>query len=170
MNIQEAASLVGLAAAALPNIQDKDLTPTAKFWAVVMPDIDYKIGQAAIIRIMREKKYATLPLPAEIIEVARELRKSPNSPPCAIEAWEEVRKKIDLYNPTRWSHPAIEFAVRRIGVRNICGSDFNISKRFMDTYDQIIRRRILDAENQIAIQITAGGEINLLGFEGGKEN
>ncbi len=161
MNEQEAAKLVALALTGLPNLQDKELRPTARLWAVLMPDIDYKTGQVAIIRIMREKKIATLPLPAEIIEIARELRKRPDTPPAAIEAWEEVRKKADPYKIAKWSHPAIETAVKRIGVRAIC-SESNVAQRFMDVYSQIVRRQAIDHENKIAIQIAANGKIRLI--------
>ncbi len=161
MNVKEAASLIALAITALPNLQDKELTPTAKFWAMVMPDIDFATGQAAIIRIMREKEYSTLPLPAEIIKKSRELKKITDTPPTAIEAWEEVRKKADLYTVVAWSHPAIRKAVQRIGIRNICGGGYNTADKFMDIYDQIVKQGIINQENKIAIQI-AGKCSNLL--------
>lgn len=161
MNVKEAASLIALAITALPNLQEKELAPTAKFWAMVMPDVDFAVGQAAIIRIMREKKYSTLPLPAEIIEIARELKKSADTPPTAIEAWEEVRKNADLYKVVEWSHPAIRKAVQRIGVRNICGGGHNTANDFMDIYKQIVRQNTINQENKIAIQI-AGKCSNLL--------
>ena len=78
MNVKEAATLLSYVVAAMPNIQDKDLAPTAKLWANVMPDISFELGQQAIIKILRSKKIPTVPLPAEVIETVDSIRYGEN--------------------------------------------------------------------------------------------
>lgn len=162
MNKKEAAAILTIAVAAIPNLQNKDIASTAAAWAVLMPDVDYKTGRIAVTRILREKKISTLPLPGEIIEVAKELNRSKSDAPTAIDAWHEVSKKINPYKATKWSHPAIQKAVARVGTAAICSGEFNIATRFMTIYDQLVRREIIDKENTIAIQIT-GQNISFLG-------
>jgi len=163
MTVSEAARLIAIAVATLPNLQDKELAPTAHVWAAVMPDLDYKTAEAALIRILREKKIATLPQPAELLEAARFLRRHPDDPPPAAVAWAEVRQKLDRYRAPEWSHPLIGEAVRVIGYLTLCESEFDLSTRFMKIYDDLVRRRQIDQENQVVIQITANGKISLLG-------
>lgn len=163
MDESEAIDLVTLAATMLPNCQDKSLLPTAKAWAVVMPDVDFETGRNAIIKIMREKKIPTIPLPGEILEAARGLRHNPTDPPTTVEAWEEVRKNIDVYTATKWSHPLIQKAVQAIGARTICEAEYDMSARFMKVYDSLVQREHIDQENAIAIEITTSGRINLIG-------
>lgn len=128
-----------------------------------MPELDFKTAQAALIKIMRTKKYATLPLPAEILEAAKELQHQNTQTPDAIEAWQEVRKKADIYKAPEWSHPAISQAVKSIGLRNICASEYDLSKRFMERYDLIVKRQQSQSENKLALQIAVTGKLGQIG-------
>ena len=156
MNVKEAATLLSYVVATMPNIQDKDLAPTAKLWANVMPDISFELGQQAIIKILRSKKIPTVPLPAEVIETVDSIRYGENriNAPSDYEAWQEVRSKIDFYKPNqKWSHPAIEETIKIIGSRNICGGDYNVADRFMKVYNRIVKRSNDQYENKVTLQI-----------------
>lgn len=167
MNVPEAATLLGYVVAAMPNIQDKDLSATAKLWAVTMPDIPFKIGQQAVLKILREKKIPTVPLPGEIVDTVKQLVNGENkvNAPSDYEAWQEVRSKIDFYKPEiKWSHPAIAEAVKIIGSRNICGGDYNVADRFMRVYNRIVKRENDQYENKITLKIANADTQNLITF------
>ena len=171
MNIKEAATLLSYVVATMPNIQDKDLSATAKAWAFIMPDISFDLGQQAILKILREKKIPTVPLPGEIINTVKEIVNGENkvNAPSDYEAWQEVRSKIDYYKHNQtWSHPAIEQTIKLIGSRNICAGDYNVADRFMRIYNRIVSRANEDYENKITLQIidNTPKNKNLLAFIG----
>lgn len=156
MNVKEAATLLSYVVATMPNIQDKDLSATAKAWAIIMPDISFELGQQAVLKILRDKKIPTVPLPGEIINTVKEIVNGENkiNAPSDYEAWQEVRSKIDFYKPNqKWSHPAIEEAIKIIGSRNICGGDYNVADRFMKVYNRIVKRTNDQYENKVTLQI-----------------
>lgn len=153
MDKREAAVLIGIAIANMPNLQSKSLAATANAWAVIMPDISYADGQQALIKLLRSREYPTLPLPGEIVKAVRELKQSSSTPPSAIEAWEEVRKFANPYKQHEWSHPAVAAAVKSFGINAICSSEYDLSRRFMDRYDTIVRRNIELRENKIVREI-----------------
>lgn len=65
-----------------------------------------------------------------------------------------ARSKIDFYKPNqKWSHPAIEEAIKIIGSRNICGGDYNVADRFMKVYNRIVKRTNDQYENKVTLQI-----------------
>ena len=161
MTQQEAASLIAIAVAVLPNWQEKSLGATARAWSIIMPDVDYQTGKIAMIRIMREKRIPTIPLPGEILAVAKEIKGLEDDPPTAIEAWEEVKKKIDFYTEVKWSHTIVKKAVQAIGTRTICESEYDVSSKFMKIYESLLHRENEKNENQIAVKIT-NGEISLI--------
>lgn len=153
MNKKEAAMLIGVAVANMPNLQNKSLAATANAWALIMPDISYYDGQQALIKLLRNREFPTLPLPGEIVRAVRELKQGNDSPPTAIEAWEEVRKFADPYKHHDWSHPAVAATVKSFGLNTICGSEYDLSRRFMERYDIIVNRTIEKSENEIVREI-----------------
>lgn len=159
MNKKEAAMLIGIAAANMPNLQNKSLGAAANAWALIMPDISYAEGQQALIKLLREREYPTLPLPGEIIRAIRQLKQGSNVPPTAIEAWEEVRKFANPYKHHDWSHPAITAAVKSFGVNRICSNEYDLSRHFMQRYDALVSRAIEKSENKIVRQISATRKI-----------
>lgn len=121
-----------------------------------MPDISFELGQQAVLKILRDKKIPTVPLPGEIINTVKEIVNGENkiNAPSDYEAWQEVRSKIDFYKPNqKWSHPAIEEAIKIIGSRNICGGDYNVADRFMKVYNRIVKRTNDQYENKVTLQI-----------------
>lgn len=153
MDKREAAMLIGVAVANMPNLQNKSLAATAKAWALIMPDISYADGQQALIKLLRSREYPTLPLPGEIVRTVRKLKQGSDNPPTAIEAWEEVRKFADPYKHHEWSHPAVAATVKSFGLNTICGSEYDLSRQFMERYDMIVNRAIENSENKIVREI-----------------
>lgn len=159
MNKKEAAMLIGIAAANMPNLQNKSLGAAANAWALIMPDISYAEGQQALIKLLREREYPTLPLPGEIVRAARQLKQGSNVPPTAIEAWEEVRKFANPYKHHNWSHPAITAAVKSFGVNRICSNEYDLSRHFMQRYDALVSRAIEKSENKLVRQIASARKV-----------
>lgn len=167
MNTREAATLLSYVVAAMPNLQDKDLSATVTLWAVAMPDIPFEIGQRAVLKILREKKIPTVPLPGEIIDTVKQIVNGENkvNAPSDYEAWQEVRRKIDFYKPEiKWSHPLIAETVKIIGSRNICGGDYGVADRFMRVYNRLARRANDEYENKITLNISNAATGNLIDF------
>ena len=155
MNVIESAKLLGYISAAMPNVQKIDLAPTAKLWARVMYDIPFELAERAVLKILREKVIPTVPLPGEVIEAVKSIYSTENNTaPLDYEAWQEVKTKLDFYKPNiRWSHPAIEKTIKIIGSRNICGSTYDISDKFMRVYNAVVKREHEEYENAVTLQI-----------------
>lgn len=166
MNKQEAAVLLSYVVAAMPNVQKMDLTPTASLWAAVMPDISFNLAQQAVLKILREKNIPTVPLPGEILDAVKSIASNnKSSAPADYEAWEEVRNKLDFYKTDiKWSHPLIAETIKLIGSRNICGANFDVSEKFMRTYNQLKQRKNEQYENAVTLQITQNASGNLISF------
>lgn len=167
MNVKEAAVLLSYVTAAMPNIQNKNLQATAQLWAITMPDVPFKLGEQAILRILRDKKISTVPLPGEIIDMAKTIVNGVNkvNAPSDYEAWQEVKTKIDPYKQKiEWSHPAIGKTVKILGSRNICGCDYDISGKFMQIYNRIVARANDEYENKITLNISNAATGNLIDF------
>lgn len=165
MNKQEAARIIALAVVVMPNLQDKSIAKTAAAWASIMPDVSYKQGEAAMLKLLRERSIPTLPLPGEILAALKELKTGfgQKAAPLDFEAWQEVCSKIDPYKAvTHWSHPAIGQAVQFIGSRNICGGDRGTADRFMRVYNSIVKRNGEREENKTVLSITCSDGKNLL--------
>ena len=165
MNRQEAAKIIALAVVVMPNLQDKSIAKTAAAWASVMPDVPYKQGEAAMVKLLRERSIPTLPLPGEILAAIKELKAGfgEKAAPLDFEAWQEVCSKIDPYKAQpQWSHPAIGKAVQFIGSRNICGGDRGTADRFMRVYNSIVKRSSEREENKTVLSITCSDGKNLL--------
>jgi hypothetical protein len=86
MTQKEIANLVGLATANFPNMQDKDMRPTANLWLKLLGDIPYEIAENALLKVLSTAKY--FPTVAEIREAAISL--TTQETPSAIEGWGEL--------------------------------------------------------------------------------
>ena len=121
MTLKEATNLVGLAIANFPNMQEKDMRPTAKLWMQMLSDIPYSIAEKAILRSLSTAKF--FPTVAEIREAAVLLTKP--EIPTAIEAWGEVMNAIRRYGYYRPNEalasmtPITQSIVKKIGWREI---------------------------------------------------
>lgn len=153
MNEKEALAILSIPIAAIPTLQNKNILPTAAVWAALMPDVDYKTGRMAMIRLMREKTISTLPLPGELLAIVREIKQDPSAPPNADDAWHEVLKKISPYKNTLWSHPIIHEAIERVGINNIIMGEFGVAQRFIKVYNSLLERRFIHKENELAFKL-----------------
>lgn len=158
MTEKEAAALVSIAAAAIPTLQGKGLGATARAWAAIMPDVSFSQGKAALIKLLREREIATMPLPGEILATIRELQPQKDAPPGAIEAWDEVRRRLNPYASTEWSHPLIKQAINLTGVQSIIHGDWQVEQRFMRIYNTLLKRDIEREENPLILAI-AGAKV-----------
>lgn len=154
MTTEEAALLVAQALALHPKYQNSDLTLTATIWQRLLSDIPYPLAQAALDRVLAVSPY--WPTPAQIREAAERLAPEPDAPPPAEIAWEEVRKKLSPYGAIQWSHPLIEKAVGIIGRLTLCSAEYDLSRRFMDTYQALVNRNHDEKINQVVVRIQGG--------------
>ena len=147
MNIKEAAQLVAIVAGAMPQYQDKELAPTAKTWAVILGDMDYKTAEAALLVVMRSWTSSFFPPPGAIVEAARSMTAAP---PAAEIAWKEVCKKLNPYAAPTWSDPLVGEAVRVLGYRNLCTSENPGVDRahFLKIYESLVKRQRTERENE----------------------
>jgi len=160
MTKKEAAALIAIIAATMPNLQDKDLAASAAAWAALMPDVTFNEGKEAVIKLMRERRIATLPLPGEILDTVRQLRPNSTEFPTAFEAWEEVRKKLNSWHPAEWSNPIIGQAVRQTGSWDIIQGTWGVAERFVKIYNILVEREKAKVENPIIRAIADGFDMS----------
>ena len=160
MTKKEAAVIISIAAAAIPTLQDKDLAAAAASWAAILPDVSFVDGKAAMIKLLRERKIATLPLPGEILEAVKQFRPQSEKIPAPFEAWEEVRRNISSYSATKWSHPLITQTVRHIGSYDIIQGTWGVAERFVKVYTSLVEREKDKVENPIIMAIANSLDMN----------
>lgn len=108
MDLRDALKLVAVAASAFPGMQQKDLRATAELWAELLGDLDYRLAEAALARVLLTAKY--FPTIAEIREAAMEIKQPEGGLPSPESAWEEVLqqvRKVGWIGEPKWSHPAV---------------------------------------------------------------
>ncbi len=98
MDLKQCVNLVGLALANFPNMQEKDMVPTAKLWEKLLGDIPYNVAEKALIKVLATARF--FPTVAEIRQAAAELT-TPGIPSFN-EAWGEVTRAMRLYG---WPRP-----------------------------------------------------------------
>ena len=166
MNVQEAAKLIAMAAAVMPNTQEFNLQATALAWATFMPDIPYSIGQKVLAQVIRQKQIATLPQPGEIVPLAKEMMAQENKtqPPSVYEAWDEVCSKLGSTsrNGITWSNPLVKKAVQCVGAYNIATATYDIFPRFAKVYEGILKQKSNEYEGKVAQIIQHQGLIKRL--------
>lgn len=159
MTKSEAAALLGWAVANFPNMQERDLRPTAELWYRMLADLPYEIAEKALLRVLATAKH--FPTVAEIREAAVELTSDPV--PTAMEAWAEVRRAISLYGYYREEEalaslsPATAQVVRWIGWQEICASEQPdvIRAQFRMAYERYVAR----AKEEAVRAIEGGGAV-----------
>lgn len=125
MNKKEVINLLGLAAANYPNMQEKDLRPTATLWEKMLSDMPYKVAEDALIRVLSTAKF--FPTIAEIREAA--VVNTGQQLPTAGEAYEKVLKAIRWFGSYR-EEEALDTldeitrkATQAIGWKSLCLSE-----------------------------------------------
>jgi hypothetical protein len=141
MTKSQAASLVALAAANYPGMQEKDLTPTAQVWKNMLSDIPYEIAKQAVMKHLVTGKY--FPTIAEIRKHAEELTR-PKRELSPEEAWEAVIRKI-RYREDGYTSERVKRAVEAVGGINAIGftdiSELGVVRaHFMRVYESYLRR------------------------------
>ena len=122
MNRKEIINLLGIATANFPNMQERDMKPTAILWEKSLSDIPYDIAEKALIKVLATSKF--FPTIAEIREAAADITQPRTID--AIEAWGLVIKAIRRYGSYRESEAIASFPedvaqmVKRFGWRELC--------------------------------------------------
>jgi hypothetical protein len=125
MTKEEIKNLLALATANFPNMQEKNMTPTAVLWDKMLSDIPYQLAEKALVKVLSTAKF--FPTVAEIREAAAEITNP--LPITAAEAWGQVMeavRKFGSYRPTEameWLSPEVAVMVRRFGFVDICRSE-----------------------------------------------
>ena len=147
MTKTEAASLVAMAVASYPGMQEKNLGPVAQVWMEMLADMPFVLAKQAILKHIATEKF--FPTVAEIRKQAESLTQKKRVL-ASEEAWEEVMIKIN--NPSKeYSSPLIKRAVDAVGGLHIIGytdmSELGVVRaHFMRTYDAYIRCEKEDEE------------------------
>lgn len=168
MTQQEATKLVAYALANFPNMQEKDMRPTAKLWAQMLSDIPYPVAEKALVKVLATAKF--FPTVAEIREAVAQLTQP--SIPTAIDAWGEVTRAMRLYGWVRPEEaltsmsPLTADICRRFGWRDMCACEEPeiLRGQFRMAYEQYagrqremavlpgdVRELIGDLANQLAM-------------------
>lgn len=97
---KEIINLLGIATANFPNMQEKDMKPTAILWEKSLADIDYDIAEKALLKVLSTNKF--FPTVSEIREATSQLTQPRTID--AIEAWGlivQAVKKYGYYNQAK---------------------------------------------------------------------
>jgi len=138
-------SLVALAAANYPHLQDKDMKPTAALWKEILSDIPFDVAKAAIIKVLSTARF--FPTVAEIREACATLTNPQILTPA--EAWGQVIKSLQNYGYYRPKEgmealePTVQKAVRAFGgFTELClCENIDVARgQFLKMYDQLAKR------------------------------
>ncbi len=176
MNEKEALNLLGLTLANFPNMQEKDMRPTANLWAKMLSDVPYKTAEQALLYVLSTAKF--FPTIAEIREAVVKI--STPELPAPMEAWAIGRKIAKRYSPARMMEgdykkaaaecPSIIWQViQYIGWRDFCffGDDY-MRSRFIKAYEIEVKREQERMRLGGLIQLPEP-ERNLKAIDGGKK-
>jgi hypothetical protein len=125
VNLKEALRLVAWATANFPQLQERDMRPTAELWAKMLGDIPYQLAEKALMKVLATARY--FPTVAEIREAAAELQHG--RPMTADEAWGLVAEAVRRYGYYREQEalaslpPEVAVIVRRFGWQEICACE-----------------------------------------------
>lgn len=125
MDKQEIKKLIGYATANFPNMQEKDMRPTAVLWEKMLSDIPYPLAEKALQKVLSTAKF--FPTIADIREAAVAI--SQPLPMTAAEAWGQVMDAINKFGSYRareameWLSPEVSAMVKRFGFVDICRSE-----------------------------------------------
>jgi len=93
MNRKEIINLLGIATANFPNMQNKDMQPTAVLWEKSLSDIEYRVAEAALIKVLSTSRF--FPTIADIREAVSQLTQPKVMD--AMDAWGLVGQAIKRY-------------------------------------------------------------------------
>lgn len=144
MTFNETKSLVGVAIANFPSMQERDMGPTAMLWHQMLKDIPYEIAKKALLKVLTTAKY--FPTVSEILEVVADIT-NPEADTAA-KAWGEVEKAIGHYGHRREAEalesmsPRTAKVVKYMGWRDIClSTELGVARgQFLKMYQQVAER------------------------------
>lgn len=125
MDKKQIINLLGIAAANFPNMQERDLRPTAILWEKALNDIDYPTAEKALIKVLSTSKF--FPTVAEIREAANQIT-NPRLMD-AMEAWYligQAIKKFGFYKQDEGMAslpPDVREMAKRFTWRELCLND-----------------------------------------------
>lgn len=93
MNRKEIINLIGIATANFPNLQQKEMQPTAVLWEKALSDIPYDIAEKALIKVLSTSKF--FPTIADIREAVAQITQPRTID--AMEAWGLISEAIRKY-------------------------------------------------------------------------
>lgn len=97
MNRTEIINLLGIATANFPNLQQKEMKPTAILWEKALADIPYEVAEKAVIKVLSTSKF--FPTISEIREATAQITQPRTID--AMEAWGlilQAIRKFGYYN------------------------------------------------------------------------
>lgn len=125
MNLQEAKTLVAMTVANWPQMQDKDMSATAKLWATMLADIPYETAKQALIKVLATARY--FPTMADIREALVDLTQGKDM--TADEAWGcvvQAIRRYGYYQPEKGMATLpreVRAVVEHFGWRELCASE-----------------------------------------------
>jgi hypothetical protein len=138
---QQISALIALTAANFPNMQEREMRPTANLWKELLGDMPFEVAKAAIIKVLATTKF--WPTVAEIREAAAQLTGPQIISPA--EAWALVERANDNYGYYRPIEgmktlpPLVQTTIRALGgFRDVCASEnVGVTRgQFMKMYEQ----------------------------------
>ncbi|MFE8704111.1 replicative helicase loader/inhibitor [Cytobacillus sp. FJAT-54145] len=93
MNRKEIINLLAIATANFPNMQEKDMKPTAILWEKALSDIDYPTAEKALLKVLSTSKF--FPTIAELREAIAQITQPVSID--AMEAWGLIGQAIRKY-------------------------------------------------------------------------
>jgi hypothetical protein len=144
MTLNETKSLVGVAIANFPSMQERDMGPTAMLWHQMLKDIPYEIAKKALLKVLTTAKY--FPTVSEMLEAIADIV-NPETNTVA-EAWGEVERAIGNYGHRREAEalesmsPRTAKVVKYMGWRDIClSTELGVARgQFLKMYQQVSKR------------------------------
>jgi hypothetical protein len=145
VNRKEIINLLGIATANFPNLQQKEMKPTAILWEKALADIPYDVAEKAVIKVLSTSKF--FPTIAEIREAMAQITQPRTLD--AMEAWGLINEAIRKFGYYRQKE-AMEFLpddiremVKRFTWRELCLSENveTLRAQFRMAWDTQSKRR-----------------------------
>lgn len=165
MNRKEIINLLAIATANFPNLQQKEMKPTAVLWERALSDLSYEVAEKAVIKVLSTSRF--FPTIADIREAAADITQPRTLD--AMEAWGLVVDAIRRFGFYRQAE-AMEYLpedvaemVKRFTWRELCLSESpeTLRAQFRMAWDTQSKRKnevkALPTEIRLLLQGAANG-------------
>lgn len=112
MTANEAKQLAAIATAAFPTMQERDMAPTARTWAILLEDLPFELGKTALARVLSQSRY--FPTLADIRSAAAEITAA--DLPTTTEAMMQLRLLARGEILRGDCHPLVAYIVKSVGL------------------------------------------------------